>query len=92
MAKDYIKIAKKYMNDVLSGKIKACKYVRQACRRQADDLKKNWKYEFDKDRAVRPCKFIELLKHVKGPKAGENIVLEPWQIFIITNGFKRFQK
>ena len=87
MAKDYIKIAKKYMNDVLAGKIDACEYVKLACRRQAEDLKRKWDFEFDPKRAVRPCKFIELLKHVKGPKAGENIILEPWQIFIVTTIF-----
>ena len=42
MAKDYIKIAKKYMNDVLAGKIDACEYVKLACRRQAEDLKRKW--------------------------------------------------
>lgn len=31
--------------------------------------------------------FIELLKNIKGPKAGENLHLEPWQCFFITTVF-----
>lgn len=86
--KNYVKIAKKYMNDVLSGKIDACEEVKLACQRQYNDLKnKAFAYVFDEKRAEKPCKFIELLKHIKGPKAGERIELEPWQCFIITTIF-----
>lgn len=101
MKRDYVAIANKYINDVLTGKVPACLYVKQACKRQFNDLKrKRWPYHFDDDKACRVCKFIELLKHVKGPLAGENIKLEPWQIFILTtcfgwvdkNGFRRFQQ
>lgn len=85
---EYIQLANKYIDDVLSGKISACTYVKQACKRQRDDLKrKNFSYHFDLNRAAKPCKFIECLKHVKGPIAGQNITLEPWQIFIITTVF-----
>lgn len=86
--KDYLKIAKKYMNDVLSGKINACEDVILACQRQKEDLERtDWNYEFDEKRAVKPCKFIELLKHTKGPKAGEFIELEPWQCFVVSTIF-----
>ena len=86
--KNYVKIAKKYMNDVLSGKIDACEEVKLACQRQFNDLKnKAFAYVFDEKRAEKPCKFIELLKHIKGPKAGERIELEPWQCFIVTTIF-----
>lgn len=86
--KNYIEIAKKYCSDVLAGKVKACKWVKLACKRQKKDLaKKNWDYKFDERKAIKPCKFIELLKHIKGPKANEYIELEPWQIFIVTTIF-----
>lgn len=86
--KDYLKIAKKYMNDVLSGKITACEDVILACQRQKEDLERtDWNYKFDEKRAIKPCKFIELLKHTKGPKAGEFIELEPWQCFVVSTIF-----
>lgn len=99
--RDYIAIANKYIDDVLSGKVVACRYVKQACKRQLKDLKrKRWPYHFDEVKACRVCKFIELLTHIKGPKAGERIILEPWQIFILTTvfgwldnaGIRRFQQ
>ena len=86
--KDFLKLANQYIKDVLSGKIEAGEYTRLACERQKNDLlRKDWQYEFDVDRAVKPCKFISLLKHIKGPKAGTCIELEPWQCFIITTLF-----
>ena len=86
--RDYIAIANQYIEDVLSGKTPACVYVKQACKRQKDDLKrKKFQYHFNEDRASRPCKFTELLCNVKGPKAGERIKLEPWQVFILTTVF-----
>lgn len=88
MTRDYIQISNQYIKDVLSGKIPACKYVRQACERQQTDLKrKDFAYTFDKARAERICKFIELLPHIKGQWAGKPITLEPWQIFILTAVF-----
>ena len=106
MIKSPLQRAQQYIEDVLSGKVVACKYVRQACQRQKDDLKRqpfkvgDRKFHFDEAKAVRICKFIELLTHVKGPLAGTNIKLEPWQCFILTtifgwvddNGARRFQR
>ena len=91
MTRDYIAIADQYCRDVIAGKILANKYVTSACKRQVADLKR-WKkksstYQFDKERAVKACMFIELLPHIKGPLANTLIVLEPWQIFIITTIF-----
>jgi phage terminase large subunit-like protein len=33
------------------------------------------------------CAFVERLPHVKGPLAGQPILLEPWQVFILTTVF-----
>ena len=90
-ARDYCAIAARYAKEVVAGKIPAGRYVKAACRRQIEDLKR-WKgkgspYIFDKARAAKVCRFIELLPHIKGPKAGEPIVLEPWQVFILTTAF-----
>ena len=89
---DHVAAAIKYAKQVVAGKIPACKFVRQACQRQLDDLrraKKKWPYRFDKAAAARPCIFLELLPHVKGKWAADHkrIKLEPWQSFWITTAF-----
>lgn len=88
---DYVAVAKKYADDVLKGKISACKWVKAACQRQKDDLKrwakKGSPFQFDKDKAAKICRFIENLTHIKGPIAGQKIRLEPWQVFILTTTF-----
>lgn len=91
MTRDYCAVAQQYAKDVVAGRIPAGRFVKAACKRQIEDLKR-WKakgspYVFDKARASKVCRFIELLPHIKGPKAGELIVLEPWQIFTLTTAF-----
>jgi phage terminase large subunit-like protein len=91
MARDYCLIARDYAKQVTNREIPAARYVREACERQIADLKRYSKkrsaYRFDQTRAEKICKFVELLPHIKGPKAGERIVLEPWQIFLLTTVF-----
>ena len=81
----------RYSRDIVSGKIDACMQVKQACQRQIDDLKKqsnaNYPYRFDKDKAEKVCKFIQLMPHQKGKWRGTNITLEPWQCFIVSTVF-----
>jgi phage terminase large subunit-like protein len=91
--KNYVAIAKRYAEGVVSGKITACHWVQRACRRQLDDLKRpisaKWPYRFDAKKANRVCAFAELLPHIKGEWArrGEKIRLEPWQCFIYSTIF-----
>lgn len=91
MTRDFCALALRYAKEVVAGKIPAGRFVKAACKRQIEDLKR-WKakgaaYRFDTGRANKVCRFIELLPHIKGPKAGEPIVLEPWQVFILTTVF-----
>ena len=84
--------ALRYIDDVLSGRVAACKYVRQACARQRADLeryKDHPVFYFSEAHAGRACRFAELLPHVKGPKATntELLILEDWQAFIFTTVF-----
>lgn len=102
--RDYCAIARQYCEDVLSGKVLACKWVKLACQRQVDDLKrwaKDGPYKWDSEKAARVCRFIELLPHIEGAKAGQALALEPWQIFRLTavfgwvkrdTGTRRFRK
>ena len=101
----YANIASEYAHDVISGRVDACVYVRQACQRFIDDLaktqKSGYEFEFDTKRVEKACRFIELMPHIKGELANkkELILLEPWQIFIVANlfgwvdfdGYRRFR-
>jgi phage terminase large subunit-like protein len=91
----HVEKANRYAKAVVSGKILACKWVRLACQRHLDDLKRAktraFPYKFDPDRAGRVCRFIELFPHVKGhwatpqpgKKGSELLKLEDWQCFYL---------
>lgn len=90
MSKEYCGIAQKYARDVVDGVVPACKWVQLACNRQLMDLARtDWRWQFDTERASHVCRFIELLPHIKGEwaKTRQPVVLEPWQIFILTTVF-----
>lgn len=90
-SRNYTQIARQYADDVIAGKIPACKWVKLAAKRQISDLEKysgsRSTYVFDEAEASRVCKFIELLTHTKGELAGTRIKLEPWQVFILSTAF-----
>jgi len=86
--KDHVKDANKYIEQVLSGAVPACEWVKKACQRQVDDLAQDdFQFEFSQDKANRVCNFVELLPHVKGIWAGQLARLEPWQKFILATVF-----
>ena len=77
--------ADQYIADVLSGKQIACHWVQAACQRHVDDLRDGSArgLRFDEDAAEHVLKFFTILKHSKGEWAGQPIVLEPWQQFML---------
>lgn len=90
-AKDYIAIANKYADDVITGKTIAGKEVVLACKRYKKDLKR-------KDIELRPrdpnaaCSIMEgFFVHAQGedmkgrPLMGEAFILQPWEVFITVN-------
>jgi phage terminase large subunit-like protein len=95
----HVLAANRYVSDVLSGKITACKWVKLACERHKRDvaasITKGFPYVFDQAKAEKACRFMELLPHVKGkwalpdPKTRQPqlMSLESWQAFIITSIF-----
>lgn len=89
--RDYVMIAVQYARGVIKGETLACIYVIQACKRFIADLKRK-DLEMRAKKARRICMFIEKLKHVKGKWARTNIILEPWQIFILVNVFGFYWK
>lgn len=101
-ARNYCKIAAGYADDVLAGRVPACRWVRLACERQQRDLARaaaGWEWKFDESRANRICAFVEKLPHIKGRWTSRNIVLGAWQCFILCvifgwvdkDGFRRFR-
>lgn len=71
--KDYVGVARQYEEDVRTGVVSACRWVKLACRRNQRDLERqnteDFPYRFDADAARKICQFAEQLPHVKGPKA-----------------------
>ncbi|MGG7603535.1 terminase large subunit [Massilia sp. BKSP1R2A-1] len=92
-AADYVGIGLGYAQDVVKGRIVACKWVKLACKRHLDDLKaskrKAYPYYFDEAAANKVCRFLSLMPHTKGKWARrrELIKLEPWQCFAFISLF-----
>jgi phage terminase large subunit-like protein len=85
--------AEQYARDAARGKITVNKWVKLAAKRHLDDLKhgKERGLWFDVEAAQRVLDFFSLLRHSKGEWAGQRVVLEPWQQFVlwVTFGWKR---
>lgn len=90
-AKDYTGIAKKYAEDVISGKTIAGKDIVQACNRFRKDLDRD-----DIELRTRDpnlvCSIMEgFFVHQQGedmqgaPLLGTPFILQPWQVFVIVN-------
>lgn len=97
------KIANGYIDDVLSGKVLACRFVHLCCQRHLDDLKhgKARGLYFDRRKAALAIKFFSYLRLWKGKEyQGKEFVLAPHFTFITwclmgwyqTNGTRRFRK
>ena len=73
-----------YAQNVAKGEINVCRDVRLACQRFLDQVdNKTWEWQFDSRAPQHVLNFAASLRHTKGPQAGESIVLEPFQIFLI---------
>ena len=90
-----------YAKAVTSGEIVAGRYVKKACQRFLDDLKrKDWRWSYKIKPAEHVCTFMENgINHIKGPLVDKLLKLEDWQCFILCNIYgwededkiKRFQ-
>lgn len=74
-----------YVTGVLDDTVPVCRLVRLAVRRHVHDLEHGAErgLYFDPDRVDRVFRFFSLLRHWKGDLAGEQLVLAPWQAFIV---------
>ncbi len=81
-----------YIDDVLSGKIRSCKTVRNAIQRHVDDLAKqrteDFPFYFDREYAEAVASFFPvMIKHSIGRDVGQPLVLQPWQVFAVASIF-----
>lgn len=73
-----------YAVQVAKGEVQVCRNVRLACQRFLNQIEnKEWGWYFDPDYPQHFLDFVGQLKHTKGKEAGENVVLQPWQIFLV---------
>jgi len=87
---DNLKIATQYANDIISGTIPSCQYVKQACERFLQDLK-NPLYFYNQDEVDTIINFINSLDLTEQKKP-RKFFLESWQTFIIANIYGIYNK
>ena len=91
-----IELLDQYVDDVSSGRIVVCKFVKQAINRHVSDLQKSaetdWPYYFNPAAAQHALDYFKNLRHWKGKWAGQIIVLEPWQVFFVGSLFGWLRK
>src|SRR5690606_37993845 len=85
MARSRKSPAERYIDNVIRGKVTACRWVRLFCERHKRDLRTARKrgLYFDRDAAQHAIDFYQFLHHSKGKWAGKTIDLEPWQQAIV---------
>jgi phage terminase large subunit-like protein len=94
-SRDYVKVADRYVDQVLAGKIIACSWVTKACQRYRRMRGKtsvaNTRFLWSPHHVNDVCSFIERLPHVEGRWSTATIKLEPWQIWMLAAcyGFRR---
>ncbi|CAB4219337.1 COG4626 Phage terminase-like protein, large subunit [uncultured Caudovirales phage] len=73
-----------YAIAVAKGEINVCRDVRLACQRFINQYEnQEWEWIFDPDYPQHVLDFACELRHTKGHMAGQTVVLEPWQIFLV---------
>lgn len=80
-----------YAQDVLSGKVVACEYVKLACDRFFC-LMENDEYEFRPDAVERVVNFFRDLTHFTGRHARKKFELEQWQVFCAASIYGFYRK
>src|SRR5690606_30188850 len=105
MIEQLIERIARYAEDVVDGRVIACKKHKQACERFLVDIEKSqsdsFPYEFDIEELYRFYRWSRMFKHTKGVLAGQPIELTDYQLFVVGNifcwkrkasGLRRFRK
>ena len=70
--------------------------LKKAIKRHIQDLERSksddYKYYFDESEADKAIAFVESLIMYEGTGAGKNLILEPWQAFIVASLFGWLKK
>ena len=80
-----------YADNVINGEIVACEYVKLACSRYMNLLKRKDVY-FKPEKADKVINFISKLKHFTGSHNGKPFILQEWQKFIIYSIYGFYKK
>ena len=73
-----------YAQDVVKGNVEVCNNIKLACQRFLNFMEdKHWEYEFFPEYVEHVLDFVSVLKHTKGPDAGQPIILEPFQVLLL---------
>jgi len=73
-----------YAQDVVKGNVEVCNNIKLACQRFLNFMEdKHWEYEFFPEYVEHVLDFVSVLKHTKGPDAGQPIILQPFQVLLI---------
>ena len=101
MPKRTVSDAEQYLLDVQSGKIVACKRMKQLAEMMLPRFEKGYKrWHFDIEKATKPVRFIEMFCKLPSGRLGEKFVLEPYQKaitevafgFVDDDGNRQFQQ
>ena len=73
--------AKRYISDVLEGRLTVCKWVRLFCQRHMNDLQHGEErgLYFEESAGARILRFFDFLRHSTGEFAGQRFILSDWQ-------------
>ncbi len=88
--RDYVRIADRYAESVVAGRILAARATRDACERYLRDrAASRSEWVLDRRRVAALCQAIEALPHVKGEWAahGEQLILSDWQVWLFVQLF-----
>jgi phage terminase large subunit-like protein len=90
-ADPFVDRAKTYALDITTGEIPANTFVKLACQRFLNDLKRTditlYPTPGKRSPGSKWCSFLEKLPHVKGKwaRTGQLLVLSDWQVFCVVN-------
>lgn len=93
--------AERYLRDVQSGKVVACRKLRRLAELMLPRFKSPYKqWRFDVDKAERPVRFIESFCSIPSGKLGQPFVLEPYEKcwlelifgFVDDDGLRQFRE
>lgn len=86
LADELVNRVEKYVDDILAGKINACKKHKWACERYLKD-KENEEYVFDKIELLKIYIWSKQFKHRAGVLKGQYIELTDFNLFVLCNIF-----